>query len=304
MQIEAMVWEQAALAVQHAGSPPVPSAVPGLTIRCSAEPTPPIPALFEPVFYVVLQGSKRLIFAGRTHDFGAGTCAVASVGLPFVSQVIEASPVKPYVGVELRLDPGVVADLLMTLPDASELKAPSFAAAPADPMVLEPFGRLLRLLATPSDAPVLAEPFARELCYRLLQGPLGDTLRQVGRRGSRFAQVRAAADWIGRNADKPLSINRLAADVGMSPTSLHRHFKAVTGYSPLAYQRYLRLLEARRILQAGDAPVTTTAFTVGYASPSQFSREYKRMFGEPPVRDIKVREPLRSGNSLQLARHV
>ncbi|MCW6512011.1 AraC family transcriptional regulator [Lichenifustis flavocetrariae] len=256
-------------------------------IRCSAEPTPPIPALFEPVFYIVLQGSKRLTFAGRTHDFGAGTCAVATVGLPFISQVIEASPSKPYVGAELRLDPGVVAELLITLPDASERDAPSFATAPADPMVLEPFGRMLRLLATPADAAVLAAPFARELCYRLLQGPLGNTLRQVGRRGSRFAQVRAAADRIGRYADKPLNVKRLAADVGMSPTSLHRHFKAVTGYSPLAYQRYLRLLEARRILHAGDALVTTTAFTVGYASPSQFSREYKRMFGEPPVRDMR-----------------
>ncbi len=287
MEVEAMVSKQAALAAEHASSPPAQSAVPGLMIRCSAEPTPPIPALFEPVFYIVLQGSKRLTFAGRTHDFGAGTCAVASVGLPFVSQVIEASPSKPYVGAELRLDPGVVADLLITLPEASERVAPSFAAAPADPMVLEPFGRMLRLLATPADAAVLAGPFARELCYRLLQGPLGDTLRQVGRRGSRFAQIRAAADWIGANADKSLNVKRLAADVGMSPTSLHRHFKAITGYSPLAYQRYLRLLEARRILHTGDAPVTTTAFTVGYASPSQFSREYKRMFGEPPVKDIR-----------------
>ena len=286
-KVEAVVSEQAALAAEYASSPPAPSVVPGLMIRCSAEPTAPIPALFEPVFYIVLQGSKRLTFAGRTHDFGAGTCAVANVGLPFISQVIEASPSKPYVGVELRLDPGVVADLLMALPDSSDRDAPSFATAHADLLVLEPFGRMLRLLATPADAAVLAGPFARELCYRLLQGPLGDTLRQVGRRGSRFAQVRAAADWIGSYADKPLNVKKLATDVGMSPTSLHRHFRAVTGYSPLAYQRYLRLLEARRILHAGDAPVTTTAFTVGYASSSQFSREYKRMFGEPPVRDMR-----------------
>ena len=295
MDIDAMVSEQAALAAEHATSSPVPSAVPGLVIRCSTAPTALSPALFEPVFYVVLQGAKRLTFAGQTHDFATGTCAVATVGLPFVSQVIEAAPNRPYVGVELRLDPGVIADLLLTLPDAPTRDAPSFAAAPADAMVLEPFGRLLRLLATPTDAPALAGPFKRELCYRLLQGPLADTLRQVGRRGSRFAQVRAAADWIGGHADRPLSVRRLAAEVGMSATSLHRHFKAVTGYSPLAYQRYLRLLEARRLLLAGAVPVTTTAFTVGYASPSQFSREYKRMFGEPPVRDVKLREPRRLG---------
>lgn len=108
--------------------------------------------------------------------------------------------------------------------------------------------------------------------------------------------MRAVADWIGGNADKPLSVTHLAAEVGMSATSLHRHFKAVTGYSPLAYQRYLRLLEARRLLLAGAAPVTTTAFRVGYASASKFSREYKRMFGEPPVRDLGLREAGRSNN--------
>ncbi len=302
MDIDAMVAEQAALAAEHATSSPVPSAVPGLMIRCSAAPTAPIPALFEPVFYLVLQGAKRLTFASRTQDFVTGTCAVATVGLPFVSQVIEASPARPYIGAELRLDPGIIADLLLALPGAGACDAPSFAAAPADAMVLEPFGRLLRLLATPGDAAVLAGPFARELCYRLLQGPLGGTLRQVTRRGSRFAQVRAAAEWIGANADKPLSVKRLAAEAGMSATSLHRHFKAVTGYSPLAYQRYLRLLEARRLLLSGAAPVTTTAFTVGYASPSQFSREYKRMYGEAPVRDVQPRERHGSGHSFHLER--
>ena len=289
-ETDARVAELAVLAARHASSPPAPSAIPALTIRCSPAPTSPIPALFEPVFYVVLQGEKRLTFAGRTHDFATGTCAVASVGLPFVSQVTRASPACPYVGAELRLDPSVIADLLLSLPDAAAREAPSFAWAPADVAVLKPFGRLLRLLATPTDAPVLAASIQRELCYRLLQGPLGATLRQAGRRGSRFAQVRAAADWIGGHADKPLSVGRLAAEVGMSATSLHRHFKAVTGHSPLAYQRYLRLLEARRLLLSGAAPVTTTAFTVGYASASQFSREYKRMFGEPPVRDVRLRD--------------
>ena len=290
VELEAVLAEQAAFAAKHAGSGPGGLPVPGLMIRCSTTPTPPIPALFEPVFYVVLQGTKRLTFAGRTQDFATGTCAVATVGLPFVSQVIEASPARPYVGAELRLDPTVVADLLLSLPDVVTRDVPSYATSPVDATVLEPFGRLLRLLATPADAPVLARSFQRELCYRLLQGPLGDTLRQVGRRDSRFAQVRSAADWIGDNADKPLSVGRLAADVGMSATSLHRHFKAVTGYSPLAYQRYLRLLEARRLLLSGAAPVTMAAFTVGYASASQFSREYKRMFGEPPVRDLKLRD--------------
>ena len=259
-----------------------------------------MPALFEPVFYMVLQGAKRLTIAGWTQDFATGTCAVAAVGLPFVSQVTEASSDRPYVGAELRLQPSVIADLLLALPDPAPSVAPSFAAAPAAAAVQEAFGRVLSLLATPADAPVLAAPFIRELCYRLLQGSLSDTVREVGRRGSRFAQIRAAADWIGVNTDKPLSVTRLAADVGMSPTSLHRHFKMVTGYSPLAYQRYLRLLEARRLLLADAIPVTATAFTVGYASASQFSREYKRMFGEPPLRDVKLQGPRQAGSASSL----
>ena len=151
MEVEAVLAEQAAFGARHASSPPASSAVPGLMLRCTTEPTAPIPALFEPVFYVVLQGAKRLTFAGQTHDFATGTCAVATVGLPFISQVIGASPARPYVGAELRLDPGVIADLQLTLPDVAARDVPSFAAAPADATMLEPFGRLLRLLATPAD---------------------------------------------------------------------------------------------------------------------------------------------------------
>lgn len=292
-ELDKVLAEQAKVAAEYASSPAATMAIAKLIIRRATQPSEPIPALFEPVFYIVLQGAKRLTFAGQTRDFAAGTCAVATVGLPFISQVIKASLSQPYVGAELRLDPGVIADLLPSLPDAAMRDAPSFAAVSADATILEPFGRLIGLLATPTDAAVLAGPFVRELCYRLLQGPLGDTLRQVGRRGSRFAQIRAAADWIGGNTNKRINVKLLAADVGMSSTSLHRHFMAVTGYSPLAYQRYLRLLEARRLLLSCGAPVTATAFAVGYESASQFSREYKRMFGVPPAKDARLRQPLR-----------
>lgn len=141
------------------------------------------------------------------------------------------------------------------------------------------------MLDTPEDLPVLGTPTEREFYYRLLQSPLGGTLRQIGRNRTRFAQIRAAAEWIGTNADQPMRVDELAASVGMSVTSFHRHFKAVTAHSPLAYQRHIRLLEARRRLASGTIGVTQTAFAVGYASPAQFSREYKRVFGVPPIRD-------------------
>ena len=150
---------------------------------------------------------------------------------------------------------------------------------------MEPLDRLLRLLDEPSAIPVLAPQFERELCYRLLQGPLGGTLLQLCQHNTRVDQVRRAVEWICGNSDKPMCVKGLAASVGMSVTSFHRHFKAVTAHSPLAYQRHIRLLEARRQLATGSANVTTTAFSTGYASTSQFSREYKKMFGVAPIRD-------------------
>ncbi len=149
----------------------------------------------------------------------------------------------------------------------------------------EALDRLVRLLASPADIPVLTQQIERELYYRLLQGPMGCTLRQIVQKNTRFDQIRTAVTWICSNAHQPMSVQRLAASVGMSVTSFHRHFKAVTAYSPLAYQRHIRLLDAQRLIASGATNVTRAAFATGYASSSQFSREYKRMFGVPPIRN-------------------
>ena len=230
-------------------------------------------------------------FGVRSIEFEAGTCAIASVGLPFTSQVIEARPELPYLGVELRLDAGVVASLLMDIPDRTDGPSGAISIAKADDGVLEPLGRLLRLLDTPADIPILAAQFEREVCYRLLQGALGARLRQIGGQNARFGQIRTAAEWIRENADQPISVKQLASSVGMSVTSFHRHFKALTAHTPLAYQRYIRLLEARRRLVSGGMSVTETAFSTGYCSASQFSREYKKTFGVPPIRDLLSQRP-------------
>ena len=283
-----MLAQLIATAARHASRPGLPTAVPRLTLWSASAPTDPVPALFEPEFYLLLQGVKRMEFDGRVVEFEAGTCAVASVGLPFTSQVIEARPELPYLGMELRLDAGVVASLLMDMHDRTDESSGAISIARADDGVLEPLGRLLGLLDRPADIPVLAAQFERELCYRLLQGPLGVRLRQIGQYNARFSQIATAAEWIRENADKPISVQRLAALVGMSVTSFHRHFKAVTAHTPLAYQRYIRLLEARRRLASGSMNVTETAFSTGYCSASQFSREYKKVFGVPPVRDAAL----------------
>lgn len=262
-----------------------PTSLPRLVVWTANAPGDPVPALFEPTFYVMLQGAKRMTLGGDTFDVRAGACAVAAVGLPFVSQVTQASVAQPYYSMQLRLDAGILADLTLAMPDSNEGPCRSFSLTSIEESFVAPFKRLVALLDTPEDLKLLAAPTEREFYYRLLQSPLGGTLRQIGKHSTRFAQIRAAADWIGANADQPMRIDELAGSVGMSVTSFHRHFKAVTAYSPLAYQRHIRLLEARRRLASGTAGVTQIAFAVGYASPAQFSREYKRTFGVPPVRD-------------------
>jgi AraC-like DNA-binding protein len=280
-----MLAQLAAIAARHGSRSASPTALPRLVTRAVDAPTGPTPALFEPKFYVLLQGAKRMTIAGETFECEPGTCAVAAVGLPFTSEVTQASAERPYLGVELKLDAGIVAGLLLDVPDRTERECRSISIASIETSVTEPLKRLLQLLDAPTDLPVLAPQIERELYYRLLQGPMGGTLRQIGRGNTRFDQIRTAAEWISANADRSMQVEHLAASVGMSVTSFHRHFKAVTSYSPLAYQRHIRLLDARRRLASGASGVTQTAFATGYASAPQFSREYKRAFGVPPVRD-------------------
>lgn len=274
-----------ATAVRHGSAAGTSTAIPRLSIWSSDKPTTPTPALFEPKFYMLLQGSKRLAIAGGVFDCTAGTCAVASVGLPFSSEVMEASRELPYLGVELKLDAGSIADLLLGMPDSTEHQSGAISFGQADESIVEPLVRLLALLDAPSEIPVLAPQFERELYFRLLQGPMGLRLHQIGQHNSRFGQIKIAAEWIGENSNKPMRVDWLAAYVGMSVTSFHRHFKAVTAFSPLAYQRHIRLVDARRQLASGAANVTETAFAIGYNSASQFSREYKKAFGVTPLHD-------------------
>lgn len=264
---------------------PIRTAIPHVMIWSSRTPTDARLALFEPKFYLLLQGRKRLLIGGRDLEFGAGDCAISAVGLPFSTQVIEATHEAPYIGLELSLDADVVATLMGDASVEETPTAPTFVTSPLNEDVMDAVDRLVRLLQRPDDIPTLAGQAERELCYRLLQGPMGDTLRQTVQKGTRAARIRQAIAWIRQNAREPMRVADLADAAGMSGTSFHRHFKAATGSSPLAYQRYIRLLEARRMIVSGEADVTGTAFASGYAGSSQFSREYKEMFGTPPIAD-------------------
>ena len=239
------------------------------------------------MFYVVARGTKVLTMGANRFEMAAGTCATSSFGLPYSHQLTDATPERPYVGISLHLDIDKLTRVVLDMPGSEERWTCAVAAGEMNGAIGEAFTRLVGLLNTPDDIAMLAQYYESELYYRLLQSPMGDTLRQIVQRDDRVRQIKAAADWLGTNNREPVIIADLAASAGMSATSFYRHFKAVTGYSPLAFQRQMRLIEARKLLSAGGVNVARVAYEVGYQSPSQFSREYKRMFGSPPVTDLQ-----------------
>lgn len=260
--------------------------VPRLTVWTSTADTPPTSAVFEPMFYSVLRGTKVLTMGANRFELVAGACAASSFGLPYSHQMIGGTPDLPYVGISLHLDTDLLMRVMLEMPRREDRWTCAVAAGDLDGAVGETFVRMVGLVNAPDDIGMLAPQYERELYYRLLQSPMGDTLRQIGQCNDRVRQIKAAADWLGANNDKPVVIPDLAAAAGMSVTSFHRHFKAVTGYSPLSFQRNMRLMEARKLLAAGSTNVARVAYEVGYQSASQFNREYKSMFGSPPGADL------------------
>lgn len=260
--------------------------IPRLKIWSSTKPTQPTPAMFEPMFYVVLRGTKVLTIGENRFELRAGDCAAASFGMPYVSQLVGATSAAPYVAVSLAIDTALLIQIMLDMPKVEERWVCSAAGSSLGGEVGDAFCRLIELLSKPDEIKVLGHHYEAELYHRLLQSSMGDTLRQIGNRNGRLRQIQKAADWLCANRQKSFAVSDLANLSGMSLTSFYRHFKAVTGYSPIAFQRHLRLLEARRLLIAGGTSVSSAAYAVGYLSTSQFSREYRRMFGFPPFKDL------------------
>ena len=274
-----------ALALRHVEGRVTYTAIPRVAISTGTTATRPVPVLYEPMLCLVLQGAKEVLIGDRRLRYDPATMFIATLELPVSGCVIEASPGAPYIGVTLALDRDTLAELLPALPGpAGDAETAGFAVSPVTPELLEPWQRLLRLLDTPDDIPVLAPLAEREILYRLLQSPQGGVLRQVARGDGRLARIRRALGWIRAHYDQKLRIETLTELAGMSAASFHRHFKAATAMSPLQYQKSLRLQQARRLLIA-DPDAARAGYAVGYESASQFSREYARLFGTPPGRD-------------------
>jgi AraC-like DNA-binding protein len=252
---------------------------PNVTERC----------LVKPVVIVAVQGKKRFLIGKKPCDYNAGQTVVLGMDIPADSCVLEASPKKPYLSMLLDLDASIITQILAELPNENTDKPNLLAVAcsETDPAVLEAFTRLSELLDKPEHIQYLSPLIIREIHYRLLTGPLGKHIRAIYTLGTQSNQITRAIAWLEKNYKAPLKVEKLADHVKMAVSTFHRNFKLIISLSPLQFQKKLRLLEAQRLMLTEGMDAVTASYEVGYESPTQFNREYKRMFGNSPAKDIK-----------------
>ena len=280
-----LLSELRTLLMRQAAEPFRSTLVPGLSLMRAEAPSPcMIAAVYAPMVCIIAQGSKQVAVGNSTLDYHTGKYLVSSVDLPVSARITGATAEKPYLALALVLDLKLLAQVSLDLPKARENRGlhRGIGVSPHSPSMLEAFARLLRLLESPSDVAPLAPLVLREIYYRLLTGEQSALVRQIALGESRQPQVLKVVDWIRHNYARPLHIDALARLASMSPASLHRQFKALTAMSPLQYQKQIRLQEAQQIMLSESKDAASAGYDVGYGSPSQFSREYHRMFGTPP----------------------
>ena len=272
-----------------------PTAIRGLTLYRHSVASPPTAILYEPALCVIAQGAKRVLLGEQEYRYDAARYLLVAADVPAMAQIVAATAQTPYLALKLLLDPLEVGEVVAQLgPQRQQSPAThALAVSALDPALLDSVTRLVELLETSQDAQVLSPLVRREITYRLLVGPEGQRLRQIVSGTGHGQRITHALRWLKAHYSEPLRVESLATKAGMSPSALHHHFKAVTALSPLQYQKRLRLQEARRLMLGEALGASEASFRVGYESPSQFTREYRRLFGVPPRRDI---EALRQGN--------
>lgn len=268
---------------------------PGVFLARSSQLTERLHSVFTPAFCVIAQGSKQVLLGDEVFRYDPGHYLISTVDLPIVSHVAEASEERPYLSVRVNLDPGLVASAMMesrieTKKGQRSVKAMDVSSIDAD--MLDAVVRLVRLLDTPDEMRILAPLVIREIIYRLLRGEQSARLDHLLAPGGDTRRISKAVKQLRENLDQPVRIENIARQLGMSVSGFHHHFKSVTAMSPIQFQKQLRLQEARRLMLGEDLDVASAGFRVGYEDPSYFSRDYKKLFGAPPQRDIAR---LRSG---------
>ena len=272
--------------------------IPGLTFYRHDRPTELRSGLYEPSICLVAQGAKRAHLADDSFVYDVNHYLITSVHLPTTFQVIKASPDEPYLGLLLKIDLREISQMMVD----SHLPAPrpqqtrcGMAVGEVTAPLLSAFQRLVELLDHPEDIPILAPIIQKEILYRLLVGDQGTRLRKIAAAGSQGNQIARTIEWLKGNYTQQLNMDDLAAQTHMSTSGFYAHFRAMTSLSPLQYQKQLRLQEARRLMLTEHLDATTAASRVGYESPSQFSREYSRLFGAPPLRDVSNLRKIATG---------
>lgn len=265
------------------------SAVPGLSLHRRDAFCEPVCAFYEPSLSLVVQGRKRVLMGSEAYEYDAGRFMLTSVDLPTISQVLDGTKAKPFLSIMLKLDLAVVQEVRGEV-DLHGLHGGGsgmmIGTVTAD--LLDAIVRLAALADAPKDIPVIGQLAVREIVYRLLVGPAGAQLRQIAMQGTRCNRIARAIAWLRENYAEPVRIEVLADMAAMGVSTFHHHFSAITKMSPLQYQKRIRLHEARRLLFTESLDASTVAFRVGYESGTQFSREYRRLFGNPPIRDISL----------------
>ncbi|CAN7319866.1 AraC family transcriptional regulator N-terminal domain-containing protein [Polaromonas sp. LjRoot131] len=261
------------------------TAIPGLSLVRATSPSGLVHAISQPLVSLLLQGSKQVAMGTQSFAFSAGETLLITADVPTVNQITRASLAQPYLSLVLELDLAVIADLVLQMKDGPAADAAPVWVGATETEVADAALRLMQLLDRPAALPVLRAQLVREMHYWLLAGRLGAAIRRLGWPDGHAQRVARAVSVLRADFARPLPVERLAAVAGMSPSSFHQHFRSVTSLSPLQFQKQLRLIEARRLMLSEGLSASSAAFTVGYESVPQFTREYGRMFGLPPVRE-------------------
>jgi AraC-like DNA-binding protein len=268
-----------------------PTALQGLKVIRREQTTDPLPVVYGPCVCFVLQGEKNVWSGNKVYRYNPSTYLVSCLDIPVTSQLSVASPARPFVCLMLDLQPSLVYEILQeTFPNARPQPAEAEGGLYVEtvtPELADAFGRLLRTLGSANDVKVLSPSIVREIHYRLMDSRFGARVRQLGVVGSKTQRIGKVVAQMRKDYAAPLKVTELARMANMSPSAFHQHFREVTNMSPLQYQKHIRLQEARRLLSTQATDAASVAYQVGYESPSQFSREYRRLFGAPPMRDVE-----------------
>ncbi|MBK5407814.1 AraC family transcriptional regulator [Pseudomonas sp. TH34] len=284
------------LILRHAASHAARPALPNVVLSSYSAPTQPVRHIAEPALALVVQGAKQVALGEQVFRYATGQYLIYLVDLPLSSNVIQASDEEPLLGLGLVLRPEAIASLLLesSAPQKMKGEQSSIAVSELSDDLLDPVVRLIRLLDKPNDIPILAQSIEREILWRLINGEQGAMVRQLGLADSRTMQIARAIKWIRDHYAQTIRIEKLADVAGMSTTSFYRHFLAATSLSPIQFQKHVRLQMARSLLASSLRGIADIGLAVGYESPSQFSREYHRLFGRPPREDGKILRKIES----------